>query len=83
MPRSSSTVNQSTSISNSVSLERLAQLIAIGSDSFPLDLPTNELSHLKLRVQRYRRQRLITLLAKLIAADIAATRQNPKEGYPQ
>lgn len=72
-------MDQASSSATSVNLDRLGQLIAIGNASFPLDLPANELSHVKALVQRHRCQRLQTLIAKLIAADIAANRQSAEE----
>lgn len=67
----------------SASLIRLAKLIAIGRDSFPLDLPADELSQLQRLVQRYRRERLLKLIATVVAADIKATRKNSEGGQSQ
>lgn len=78
MPTSRVSLGQ-TSTAPPVDLDRLGQLIAVGIASFPLDLPLNELSYLKGVVQRHRCQRLRTLIARMIAADIVKHRQCAEE----
>jgi hypothetical protein len=76
MPSSTVPKNQPRSSETSVTPERLAQLIAIGSEGFPPELPADELSHLEGLVRRYRCERLLKLIAVVIAADIANDRQH-------
>jgi len=77
LPRSRDLRSQSTAAA--VPLSKLSQLIAIGNSSFPADLSQDELSRLQGLVRQIRRQRLLTLVAKAIAADIAKNQKNPKK----
>ncbi|MCH7813391.1 MAG: hypothetical protein IID40_05155 [Planctomycetes bacterium] len=51
--------------------ERLATLVADGEVEWPADLTEHEAAQLTVAVRRGRRQRLVALIAQLIAVDIA------------
>lgn len=52
-------------------IDRSARLIANDEIGWPSDISEEDAQELRTRVRRYRRQNLIRLIARLIAADIA------------
>lgn len=55
-------------------IERLATLVANGEVAWPSDLPEPQAAELTAKVRRRHRSRLITIIARLVAADIARHR---------
>ncbi|MEJ7636879.1 MAG: hypothetical protein WKF75_02535 [Singulisphaera sp.] len=55
-----------------------AELIADGRDAFPDDLPPHDEARLRDAVRRRLRDRLVTLIARAIAAQIRRDRTGPE-----